>query len=126
MAGVGRFEDLRAWQIARALVTQSHHVTRKCRIREDAELRTQLHRATVSMMSNIAEGFGRGNDGDFLRFLDIARASAVEVQSLLYVCEDLGYLSPETRGQLHRQAARCLAAIAGLQNYLREVRRRRE
>ena len=125
MAAVDRFEDLRAWQLARELVKAIHCAIRESGLREDAELRAQLRRAAVSAMSNVAEGFGRGNDGDFLRFLDVARGSAVEVQSLLCVCEDLGYLGEPVREELYARAGHCLAAIAGLQTYLRDARAKR-
>ena len=125
MAAIERFEDVRAWQLARELVKAIHRAIRDSAVRGDAELRIQLGRAAVSTMSNVAEGFARGNDGDFLRFLDVARGSAAEVRSLLYVCEDLGYLAPPVREHLHGLAGHCLAAIAGLQTYLRDARAKR-
>ncbi len=81
MAGFQRFEDIQAWQKARALVREIYVVTGQGSFGRDFGLRDQIRRAAVPVMSNIAEGFGRKNDGDFIRFLDFARASATEVRS---------------------------------------------
>ncbi len=104
MTPIRRFEDIRAWQLARELVKEVY----SAKLDKDVELRRQMGRASVSVMSNIAEGFGRGNDGDFLRFLDIARGSAAEVQSLTYVCIDIAHMDEtvapidsKSRGRLH-------------------------
>jgi four helix bundle protein len=70
-------------------------------------------------MSNIAEGFARKNDREFARFLDIARGSVTEVQSLLYVALDVGYLSRDEFDRLHKLAAEVTSLISGLTSYLR-------
>ena len=59
---------------------------------KDYDLRSQIRRASISIMANIAEGFGRRSDKEFANFLNIAHGSATEVQSHLYVALDLGYL----------------------------------
>jgi four helix bundle protein len=104
------------------VVTAVYRQIRQSALEEDDDLRRQLTRASVSMMSNIAEGFGRETDGDFLRFLRISRGSGTELQSVLYVCADLGYVTEPERERLHSQAGRCLAAVASLQAYLRRCR----
>jgi len=85
-----RFEDLRIWLQARGLVGKIYEHFGAHR---DFGFRDQIQRAAVSAMTNIAEGFERGSGAEFGRFLDIAKASAGEVRSLLYVAEDLSYLS---------------------------------
>jgi four helix bundle protein len=75
MAYAERFEDLIAWKHARELTKTIYLVTRQGDFAKDFGLRDQLQRAAVSIMSNIAEGFERGNKGDFQRFLGIAKAS---------------------------------------------------
>ncbi len=122
MAVFTRFEEIKSWQIARRLVAAIYRAVHASECRFDDGLRRQLTSAAVSTMSNIAEGFGRRNDGDFTRFLDISRASASEVQSLLYVCVDIGYLDQEVASTLRAQVEECIAAITGLQAYLRESR----
>ncbi len=122
MASFTRFEEIKAWQIARQLVRKIYGAVEQSECRFDLELRRQLTSAGVSVMSNIAEGFGRRNDGDFLRFLDISRASACEVQSLTYVCIDVQYMREELGTELRAIAEECISAVAGLQAYLRESR----
>jgi four helix bundle protein len=125
MTAFRRFEDIQAWQVSRELVNALYRATDPCRFGPDIDLRGQLTSAGVSVMTNIAGGFGRGNDGDFIRFLDIARGSAAEVQSLVYVCTDVGYLHEENAVPLRRLAAETISLIAGLQTYLKQERRKR-
>jgi four helix bundle protein len=72
--GIRRFEDILAWQSARRLVREIYSATRTEHFLSDRSLRDQLQRASVSTMSNIAEGFERDTAKDFLRFLTMARA----------------------------------------------------
>lgn len=83
-----KFEDLEVWQIARKTVNAVYDLTRKGEIARDFGLRDQLQRASVSVMTNIAEGFERTSPAEKLHFYNIARASCGEVRSLLYVVED--------------------------------------
>ena len=92
MAGVSKFEDLRMWQASRKLANLVYTLTGGPPFK-DASLRNQIRRAAVSVMSNIAEGFGRGSNEEFLYFLFIAKGSLVEVQSQLYLSADLKYIS---------------------------------
>jgi len=78
-----RFEEIVAWQKARLLVSKIYQVCDRTPLRRDFGLCDQIRRASVSSMTNIAEGFGRKTDGDFAHFLDVARASVLEVESLI-------------------------------------------
>jgi four helix bundle protein len=92
---VRRFEDLLVWQRAKDL---SLEVYRHCgigRFSRDWGLRDQMQRASVSVMSNTAEGFERPTEADFARMLGIAKASAAEVRSIAHLAKDLGYLDEE-------------------------------
>jgi len=89
---VERFEDLVAWQKARALTRDIYLATRQGAFAKDFGLSSQIQRAAVSVMSNIAEGFERGSRGEFHQFLSIAKASCAELRSQLYVALDIGYL----------------------------------
>lgn len=120
MAAIRRFEDVKAWQEARALTREVYAACRRGELTRDFGLRDQLQRAAVSVMSNIAEGFGRRSDGQFAHFLDIARGSATEVQSLLYVALDAGYLDERTFGDLYGLADQTAALIGGFIAYLRK------
>jgi len=70
-------------------------------------------------MSNIAEGFARKSDRDFARFLDIAKGSATEVLSLLYVALDIGYIKQDEFGRLSKLAEEVASLISGFTSYLR-------
>jgi len=120
MATLRRFEDLKAWKKARELVREVYGLCAEGALKRDFGLRDQLCRAAVSSMSNIAEGFGRKSDKDFAHFLDMARGSAVEVQSLLYVALDVLYIGEEEFQRLNRLADETAALIGGLTSYLRK------
>jgi four helix bundle protein len=92
MGRVERFEDLIAWQKARELVKSIYAMTTVGLFRRDFGLKDQIQRASVSIMSNIAEGFERGRPGEFHQFLSMAKASCAEARSLLYVAYDVNYI----------------------------------
>jgi len=96
-----RFEDLVFWQKARELTKTVYALTRRDGFSRDYGLKNQIQRAAVSVMSNIAEGFGRGANAEFLQFLFIAKGSLSEVQSQLYVALDLGYITEDEFHQAH-------------------------
>ena len=102
---IKRFEDIRAWQEARKL---TKHVYSLCKaspgLRRDRRLRDQMQAASVSIMSNIAEGFSRRTDKEFTQFLFVAKASAAEVQSLLYVALDQEYVTEKDFSALYEMA----------------------
>jgi four helix bundle protein len=88
-----RFEDIQAWQESRTLVKLVYDaVARSDAFAKDFRLVNQIQGAAVSAMSNIAEGFSRGGNKEFVQFLFISKASAAEVQSQLYVALDQGYI----------------------------------
>jgi four helix bundle protein len=118
MAKIERFEDLICWQKARELVNLVYSVSRDNDLSRDYGLRDQLRRAAVSSMTNIAEGFARYHLGDFIRFLDIAQSSAVEVKSLMYVVLDQGYLPPNKVTDIQAVAEETTKTTKGLLRFL--------
>ena len=120
MPTVRRFEDLQAWQKARELVREIYTTSADGRLSKDFGLRDQVCRAAVSAMSNVAEGFARGSDKDFAHFLDIARGSSLEVQSLLYVALDVGYIDQQQFERLYKLADETVSLIIGFSSYLRK------
>lgn len=102
MATFKKFEDIQAWQKARRLTNRIYSITSSDLFIRDYGLRNQIQRASVSVMANIAEGFGRHSDKDFANFLSIAHASVSEVQSHLYVALDLNYIPTEAFEELYR------------------------
>ncbi len=102
MATFRRFEDIRAWQKSREITTAVYLATANGSFAKDFGLRDQVRRSAISIMANIAEGFGRKTNKDFANFLVISHASAAETQSHLYIALDLNYISAETFDQLYR------------------------
>lgn len=119
MATIKRFEDIQAWQQARELVRETYFTCAAGRLSKDFALRGQLCRAAVSSMSNVAEGFSRPSEKDFAHFLDMARGSVLEVQSLLYVALDVGYIEKDEFERLYKLADETVSLIGGLASYLR-------
>ena len=120
MATIVRFEDLEAWKIARELTREIYRVTSADKFSRDFGLGDQLRRASVSIMSNIAEGFERDGNREFCNFLSIGKGSAGEVRAQLYVAFDQGYISRDEFELLCRKATDSGRMIAGLANYLRK------
>jgi len=96
MAAFRKFEDILAWQKARDSTKRIYQETAMAEFSKDYDLRGQIRRASISIMANIAEGFGRNSDKEFANFLNIAHGSASEVQSHLYIAFDLSYVDRET------------------------------
>ena len=92
MASFRTFEEIEAWKKSRELVRAIYQATSLGAFSTDYGLRDQIRRASVSIMSNIAEGFEREGTKEFVQFLSIAKASAGEVRSQLYVALDQGYI----------------------------------
>jgi four helix bundle protein len=123
MSKVERFEDLKCWQAARELVQEVYVLCSEEPLSREYRLRDQLTSASVSVMTNIAEGFARYHRGDFIRFLDIAQSSAVEVKSLLYVVLDQQYASAERVEHLQERAETTKAITLGLLRYVNQSRK---
>lgn len=121
MATIRRFEDIQAWQKARELVREVYKSSGTSVFGRDYALRDQIRRAAVSSMTNVAEGFARKTSRDFAHFLDVARGSAIEVQSLLYVAVDNGYLNAGQFKALYALADEVVALVGGFTSYLRRT-----
>jgi four helix bundle protein len=119
---IQRYEDLIAWQKARELTRRIYEVTRGAGFERDFRLVDQIRSASVSVMSNLAEGFERGSTADFLRFVYIAKGSAAEVRSQLQVAVDVGYLSPAQFDRLKAEADELGNVLGGLRKSLESRR----
>ncbi|MEX2161459.1 MAG: four helix bundle protein [Anaerolineales bacterium] len=118
MGGIRRFEDIRAWQLARKLVNSIYEVTNSGSFARDFGLRDQIRRAAGSIMHNIAEGFDSGTDAEFRRFLRISQRSALEVQSQLYTALDQRYLTQDQFNFLYQEAESIKAHVRKFASYL--------
>jgi four helix bundle protein len=118
MGTISRFEEIEAWQNARELTKQIYQLSALGEFSRDFGLRDQIRRAAVSIMSNIAEGFESQTQSLFIKYLGIAKASAGEVRSQLYIASDLGYLSPEELRNTINLAEKVSRLIYGFVKYL--------
>lgn len=121
MSTFKKFEEIEAWQKARELAREIYTVSGQTSFSKDFALRDQIRRAAISVMANIAEGYGRGGTKEFTQFLSVAKASAVEIMSHLYVALDQRYVDRKTFDRLSGMADEVSRMIAGLMKYLRSV-----
>ncbi len=119
MAKIEKFEDLKCWQAARELVKMVYVACEEGKFVKDFDTKSQIRRAALSTMNNIAEGFGRGSDKEFIRFLEIAQSSAMEVKSITYVLIDLNYLAEDKITEISKKAEETKSITLGLIRYLR-------
>ncbi|MEN9562569.1 MAG: hypothetical protein RIR73_813 [Chloroflexota bacterium] len=118
MPTIRRFEEIEAWQTARELTRMIYSITDEGKISRDFGLKDQLRRASVSVMSNIAEGFESSSQALFIRYLGIAKASAGEVRSQLYVARDVAFLSDQQFSTLFQLAEKASRQISRFMSYL--------
>lgn len=111
---VERFEDLVAWQKARELTKQIYEISKQGSFSKDYGLCDQIRRSSVSVMSNLAEGYERGSSTEFHQYIVIAKASCAEVRSQLYVAHDIGYISKDQFEHISRLAEEVSCIIGGL------------
>jgi four helix bundle protein len=109
-----RFEDLVAWQRARAMTGAVYRMTRARILPHDPPLARQMQRAAVSTMANIAEGFERQRLKEFHQFLSVAKASCGECRSHMYAALDAGYIEEDELADLLRDAEEVGRIIGGL------------
>jgi four helix bundle protein len=108
------FEDLHVYQRARELTNAVYELSRKGDFARDRGLADQIRRASVSIMSNIAEGFERGSRSEFVQFLYIAKGSSGEVRAQLAVARDQCYITPPDHERLHDLARRVSGMTSNL------------
>jgi four helix bundle protein len=126
MTTIRRFEDIRAWQTARELTRRIYEVSRQGPFARDYGLRNQMQRATVSIMSNIAEGFESDTQAQFIKFLGHAKASAGEVRAQLYVALDVGYIDQDAFEALFDLADKASRQLSAFMSYLKRNPDRRQ
>jgi four helix bundle protein len=115
---ITRFEDLDCWQEARNIVNQVYRVCRSDGFRKDNSLVDQVKRAAISIMANIVEGFSRRGNKEFIQFLFIAKSSAAELQSHLYIALDQGYLDKAKFDELYGDVEKIQRQISSFIKYL--------
>lgn len=121
MATIRQFEDILAWQKSRELARRVFEITHSGGFSKDFVLKDQIWRAAVSVSSNIAEGFERGGNREFIQFLSHAKGSCGEVRSQLHLALDAGYLSSETWEESHTLCLEISRLLDGFSAYLRKT-----
>ena len=117
---IEKFEDMNIWQEARRLANRIYAINFDDKSRKDFSLRDQMQRAGISIMSNIAEGYERNNNLEFVTFLRYAKGSAGEVRAQLHLAYDLGYIKDEEYQKLHKDVVSISKQLSRFSNYLRK------
>ena len=117
---IEKFEDIKAWQEARELVRLVYKaIETNKKFERDYRLVNQLQGSAVSTMANVAEGFSRKSNKEFIQYLFISKSSAAEVQSHLYVALDQGYITEKVFEKIYKQAETVSKMDSGFIKYLR-------
>lgn len=119
MSKISRFQDLECWKTSRKLTVNVYRL--KGALEKDFALKDQIRRASLSIMNNIAEGFSRFSSKEKIRFFEIAQSSASEVESMLYLMEDLDYLAASELEILHGLTSIAKKQTWGLIKYLKTL-----
>jgi four helix bundle protein len=122
MGRIERFEDIEAWKESCKLAIKIYEITQKGAFSKDFGLRDQIQRAAVSIASNIAEGFERDSNKEFVRFLYIAKGSSGEVRTQLHIAKSLGYLGEKDYTELINNVYHVSSMIGKFIKYLKGLR----
>ena len=122
MASINRVEDLTCWRLGMSLAKEAYTTTSGARFRQDPALISQIRRSSISIPSNIAEGFGRSSSKDFAHFVDIARGSTFELSTLLQLAMELGYLSEAEHAALVASLRILIPKLTSFAKYLRSAK----
>ena len=114
MSKIEKFEDLVCWQKTRLLVKEIYNITHIGVFNKDFALKDQIRRSMISVLLNIAEGFGRRSHKEFKHYLYISHGSIAEVQSCLYIALDLNYIKKDLFDKLYNKCTEVSKIISGL------------
>ena len=120
MGKIERFEDIESWKLAREAVNLVYAATRVDAFARDFALCNQIRRACISILFNIAEGFERSGNKEFLQFLSVAKGSCGEVRAQLYIALDQKYLDEATFEKISDKLLATSRLISGLMRYLQQ------
>jgi four helix bundle protein len=118
MGKIEKFEDIKAWQKARELVREIYLVSEEEKFKKDFALKEQIRKSAISVVSNIAEGFARRTNKEFVQFLYVSHGSLAEIEAQLYLGHDLGYLDINKFNSLYGSCYEISKMIMGLIKYL--------
>jgi len=121
MATIEKFEDIEGWRLARRAVNRVYDLSSIEPFSRDFALVNQIRRAGISVMSNIAEGFEREGNKEFLQFLAIAKGSCGEVRAQLYIAADRNYITQTEFEDVEQILLETSRTISGLMKYLKQA-----
>ncbi|MFH0947470.1 MAG: four helix bundle protein [Elusimicrobiota bacterium] len=117
---IERFEDLKVWKDAKNLATEIYKLTSNEKFKKDFGLREQIQRSSVSTLSNIAEGYERNNNKEFIKFLVYAKGSAGEVRAQLHLAYSIGYVSESDFKSVYEKVVDISQQLSNFIKYLRK------
>jgi len=120
MAKIEKFEDIESWKLAREITKLIYTASSAGNFSKDFALVNQMRRASISILSNIAEGFERGGNKEFLNFLSIAKGSCGEVRAQLYVALDQNYIDEKQFEEISGKLLETNRMISGFMKYLQQ------
>ncbi len=121
MATYNSFEDLPVWKEAKDLAVLLYKMTSRGKLSKDFGLKDQIQRSSISISSNIAEGFERGTKQEFIQFLYIARGSCGELRSQIFIAKDIGYFDNANFDTIFKLALKVSKQINGFIEYLKST-----
>lgn len=117
-----RFEEMKVWQEARQLTNNIYRLTSNANFKKNFGLKDQTQRSSVSVMSNIAEGYERGTNKEFIHFLNYAKGSVGELRSQLYIALDLEYIAQTEFEINYNMSVSISTQLANFIKYLRKTK----
>ena len=120
MRKINSFEELNIWKESRSFNEKLYKISNNGLFDKDYDLKRQIRRASISVSSNIAEGFERNTDKEFIRFLYYAKGSAGEVRSQLFLSSDLNHFNKDDFDKLYNQITEKSKMISGMIKYLKK------
>ena len=120
MATIRSFDEIEAWRKGRCLANEIFNIFSNIPASRDYSLKDQINRSIGSVMDNIAEGFERGGNREFIQFLSIAKGSAAETQSQLYRLLDRHYINQEDFDRLYKETLAITRLLGGIMSYLKK------
>lgn len=124
MAHYNSFEDLEIYKIAREICNEVWKIIRESTLATDYKLRDQINGSSGSVMDNIAEGFGRGGNKEFINFLGFAKGSCCETKSQLQRCLDRNHIDETKYKTISAKAQNLINQISKFSNYLKASEKR--
>lgn len=118
MSSFEKFEDIKAWKKARILTKEIYLIAQTPKLRRNFALKDQIIRCTISISANIAEGYERSSNKEFIYFLAIAKGSAGELRSFLYLLLDIELIQEADFNRLHKSITDISSLLSGLIKYL--------